>query len=153
MDKEIELIRLYLELEKKRFLNKIDFKIEVSDDVRMQEIKIPPLLIQPLVENAIWHGLMPKNEGGYVNISFTMHNEKESLLLCKISDNGIGRIKSAEINKRRGKHHVSTGLKNLEERIDLTNKVFKTNMSMKFIDKFEGTENTGTEVQLSIYFI
>ncbi|MCF8298837.1 MAG: histidine kinase [Saprospiraceae bacterium] len=153
MDNEIELIRLYLELEKKRFLQKIDFEVEIAEDVMAREIKIPPLLIQPIVENAIWHGIMPKNTEGKIKVSFSMYNEKESLLLCKISDNGIGMKKSAEINQRRGKHYVSTGLKNVEERIDLINKVFKTNMKMSFIDLYEGSESAGTEVHMTIYYI
>ncbi len=154
IDQEIKLIQLYLELEKKRFSNKFDYQIEIDDNIDMVEIRIPPLLIQPLVENAIWHGIMPKPQGGTIKLSFTMHDHNSSLLLCRISDSGIGREKSKAINQRRGKHYKSTGLANVKERINLINKVYKTNMKMEIIDLYDGNQNPkGTEVLLSIYYV
>ena len=145
LESEIETLRLYLELEKMRFDESFIFKINVEKNIEIQSIKIPPMLIQPYLENAVWHGLAPKKTKGKLSLSFSEINKK---LLCVIEDNGIGRKKSAEISKRRH-GHVSTGLKNIEERINLINSLNKSDINIKIIDLYDkNNEAIGTKIKI-----
>ncbi len=147
LETELETLRLYLELEKMRFDESFIFRINYEDNVNISNIKIPPMLLQPYLENAIWHGLAPKAKEGILtlDISVTPANE----LICIIIDNGIGREKSAEISKRR-KNHVSTGLRNIEERINLINVLSNSVTSVEIIDLYDDNNNsTGTKAVLT----
>jgi LytS/YehU family sensor histidine kinase len=85
---EIESIRLYVEMEAMRFNNRFSYKIDVDEDLEINTIEIPPLLIQPYVENAIWHGLMHRDSKGHLLIQF---RQEDRYLCCIIEDDGIGR--------------------------------------------------------------
>jgi sensor histidine kinase YesM len=98
---DLEALRLYLELESLRFDNKFNYKIECDPEMDADQIQVPPMLLQPFVENAIWHGLMNKEGEGHVWINISQEN---STLLCTITDDGIGRKKAAELSRP-----VSTG--------------------------------------------
>ena len=143
LETEIQTLHLYLELEKMRFDETFIFEITKEQGIDMQSAMIPPMLIQPFLENAIWHGLAPKSMGGILKINFKTENKN---LICTIKDNGIGRTESAIISKKR-KGHVSTGIKNIEERIDLINLLSKRSIEIHTIDLFDNKKNPeGTKI-------
>jgi len=150
---EVELLDLYLQMESLRFKDKFQYEINVADNLNTASIVIPPMLIQPYVENAIWHGLMHINNDkpGKVDIKI---KENENKLICIIQDNGIGRDKAAAIKAQKpGNHKRSMGMQITKDRIDLINKLYNTNTSVKIIDLKDDAGNPlGTRVELVIPF-
>jgi len=142
---EIKMLELYLEFERIRFSSRFWFKIMVDDSIDKDNIFISPLLIQPYVENAIWHGLMHlTGRQGEVSIHFELQNNQ---LKCSIDDNGIGREQSMKLKK--DSVHKSMGLSIAAERLEIINALFKSKMSVNFTDKIN-TDGTaaGTRVEL-----
>lgn len=131
---EIELLNTYVELEKLKYAEgKIKYTIYVEDDALLNKM-IPPMILQPFVENAIKHGILPKEEGGTVSISFT---QRGSTLVCKIQDDGIGRTLSAEINKQSIRAYKSRGLQLIKNRVEMLNKL-DYNITIDFEDPASG---------------
>ena len=146
---EIESLDLYLMMESLRFENKFEYQINLSDEIKQGRYEIPPMLIQPYVENAIWHGLMHKEEGGRVDIDISRNN---GMLRCVIEDNGIGRKKSFEMKKnKRTRGKKSMGMQITEDRIQTINELYNTNTRVQIIDKEdESGQGTGTTIVLEI---
>jgi len=138
---EIKMLELYLEFETVRFSSRFHYKIIVDASIDKNNTFISPLIMQPYVENAIWHGLMHlKDRQGEVTIHFeALPNQ----LKCTIDDNGIGRAKSMELKKNN--IHKSMGLSIASERIEIINTLFKSKMHINFTDKLNGG---GTTVEL-----
>lgn len=147
---ELDALRLYIEMEAMRFKDKLHYNISVAKDVDLDYIEIPPLLLQPYVENAIWHGLMQKEQGGQIDIAVSMqHNE--SILVINITDNGIGRAKSAERMSKTATKHKSYGMKVTSERLALINQVYKTGANVTINDLTDSYgQAAGTEVVITI---
>ncbi|MDR0232871.1 MAG: histidine kinase [Dysgonamonadaceae bacterium] len=135
LNKEIELLKEYLELEHLRFGDKFSYKITVDEEIDPETISIPNMLIQPHVENAIWHGLRYKEGKGLLELSFSL---KDNRLLITVEDDGIGLKKSREIKTENQKVHQSRGLTNVGERIELLNRLYKTNIRFEVKEKEEG---------------
>ena len=114
LESELESLELYLDLEALRFDNHFSYTIKLSDDIDVELLKVPPLIIQPYVENAIWHGLMHKEEKGQLDIEINMQNNS---LFIKITDDGVGRKSSEMHNSKYATKHKSVGLKITAERI------------------------------------
>lgn len=114
LEKEIEALRLYLELEAARFDNHFSYNIKIDDDIDPETLKVPPLIIQPYAENAIWHGLMHKKEKGFLHIELIEQNE---FLVYRITDDGIGRQKAASLKSKYVTGHQSMGMKITADRI------------------------------------
>jgi len=147
LESELEALQLYLELESLRFENKFEYKISVDDEVDTSVLKVPPLIIQPFAENAIWHGLMNKEGEGHLSINIQQEN---STLICTIADDGIGRKKAAELKNKSGKHR-SMGMKITESRIAMMQKMSEENNSVEIRDLVDADGNAaGTEVLLRI---
>jgi len=145
---ELEALQLYLELESLRFDNKFEYKISVDDDVDTTTLKVPPLIIQPYVENAIWHGLMHKKEKGHLEIE--LYQEK-GILLCKIIDDGIGRKKAAELKSKSASTHKSMGMRITADRIAMLQQQEQNNTSISITDIVPPDGNpSGTEVLIKI---
>jgi hypothetical protein len=146
---EIEGLQLYLELEALRLEGKFSFHIDLGDDDRILDVKIPTLLIQPFVENAIWHGIMLKeDQSGYVKIKVS---KDESLIICSIEDNGIGREAANRIRQTTNKTHKSRGSQITQQRIDLLNSLYKEKFNIQYIDLFDSqSKPCGTIVRISI---
>jgi len=144
---EIETLEHYIELERLRFSSKFSYKITVDEKIDVNTILISPLLIQPYVENAIWHGLMHlKDRPGKLRIKLEL---QDALLKCIVDDNGIGRANSAGF--RKGEGHKSTGLSLNKERVDIINTLHQSTGSVKFIDKKdENGQPCGTQVEIFI---
>lgn len=134
-----ELLQLteYLDLEYMRFKDKFSYEINVDDDLDTDAVVVPNMLIQPQLENAIWHGLRYTESGGFLSLSITTEGK---MLSIKIEDNGIGLKKSKELKTVHQKSHNSRGLTNTYERISLLNNIYDTNISIQFIDK-EGDQS------------
>lgn len=145
MEKELEALRLYLELESLRFENKFEYNISIDDEVDATVIKVPPLIIQPYVENAIWHGLMHKKEKGHLDIGLYQSGET---LICKITDDGIGRKKAAEL-KGKSPTHKSMGTKITEGRIAMIQKSMSNSVEINDLVYADGMA-AGTEVLIKI---
>ena len=119
VEDEIATLQLNMELEQLRFDNKFDFEIEVDEDIDPEFTYIPPMLIQPFVENAILHGLAGKKERGLIRVGFSANKE---LMHCFVEDNGIGREEAMEIKKKSGKAtHRSLGMQVTKERLEILN--------------------------------
>lgn len=118
LDEEIDYLELYLSLEKKRFGEKFQYTIYVSNAIDKEETLIPSMILQPYIENAIWHGLMPKEEGGKLDIRIDLKDQDH--LLIQIIDDGVG-IDNSLKNKKG--HHVSKGMSLTKERINLLNQI------------------------------
>ncbi|MCF8357349.1 MAG: histidine kinase [Prolixibacteraceae bacterium] len=151
LQNELETIRLYLSLENLRFENKFEYAVSLDEEIDPEAIRIPPMLLQPYLENAIWHGLMQKEGKGKIDIGIRIQDGKYLVIILK--DNGIGREKAAELTARR-EGHRSTGIKNIEERIALINRIYKTDMSVQITDLYSpGNIPAGTLVELTIPYI
>ena len=149
LQKELETLRLYIELEAMRFKNKVKYQINIAAEIDQEYIEIPPLLLQPFVENAIWHGLMHKKEGG--NILIEVSQPAEHYLLVEISDDGIGRTLAAEYNSKSATRQKSYGLKMTSERIDIINQLSQINANVQIVDLKDGMNNAkGTKVIIKI---
>ncbi|HQS55682.1 MAG: histidine kinase, partial [Bacteroidetes bacterium 24-39-8] len=149
LQKELETLRLYIELEAMRFKDKVRYHINVVPHIDQQYIEIPPLLLQPYVENAIWHGLMHKPDGG--NIIIDISQPSEYLLHIEISDNGIGREMAKLHKSKSATRQKSFGLKMTSERLDAINYIYQTNTEVKIIDITDTNgEAIGTKVIIEI---
>jgi sensor histidine kinase YesM len=145
LEEELSAINLYLELEKLRFGGRFDYTLTIDPRINPAEVQIPSILIQPFLENALWHGLASKTEGGQLNIAFTL---SDNAVICTVEDNGIGRQRSMEINARRH-GHTSTGLANVKERIHLLNQLYKRTIDMEIQDLMDSEgKPAGTRVVL-----
>lgn len=118
LEDELEMLRLYLDMEKLRFKEAFDYRIGVADDIDMANIFIPPMLFQPFIENAIWHGLMHKNGPGRLEILLSAH---EDILTCVITDNGVGRVMAAAVSSKSAQKQKSMGIDITEQRLSLLN--------------------------------
>jgi len=144
---EIKLIELYLQLECIR-LPKIKYEIKRQSGLQEYVIHIPAMILQPLVENAVNHGFANKTEDCYLELRFT---ESNNTLVVEIEDNGIGRVKSAEINLRKNKKYQSFSMQAIEDRISILNKNRKKPIEQAVIDKYDANNKPcGTFVKLSI---
>lgn len=149
LKKELETLMLYIELEAMRFKDKVQYQIKVVPHIDQQYIEIPPLLLQPYVENAIWHGLMHKPEGG--NITIDISQPSEYLLHIEICDNGIGREMAKLHKSKSATRQKSFGLKMASERLEAINHIYQTNTEVKIIDLFDANgEAIGTKVIIEI---
>lgn len=145
---EIEVIKLYLKLEHSRFKEKFDYTLDIDDNLISSECMVPPMLIQPYIENAIWHGLRYKEEKGLLQV---MIKQEKNSLLVTVADDGIGRKKSQELKTKHQKSSTSTGLKNTKNRLEIINDIYKTKYEIEISDKDKET-GTGTIVKLRIPF-
>jgi len=146
---ELEALKLYIEMEALRFDKKFTYRITVDNNVNADSIEVPPLIIQPYVENAIWHGLLHKETQGCLCISLSM--PEENILQCIIEDDGVGRQKAKELKSKTATTRKSLGLKLTENRLTLLNKYAELNASIDIIDlKQNDGEAIGTKVILKI---
>ena len=142
LDRELDLLRKYLELEHLRFGQHFDFEIQVPDDIPTEDFAIPGFLIQPHLENAIWHGLRYKKEKGTLVLSL---KKSGKALLVSIEDNGIGIEESKKLKTENQKSHGSRGFSNILERIELLNGLYGFKIKLEVHSPI--AENSGTRVE------
>ncbi|SFC84088.1 Tetratricopeptide repeat-containing protein [Flexibacter flexilis DSM 6793] len=124
LNTEIEILTKYLELENMRFAKDFEYSITCDEIIDEDYISIPPMMIQPFVENSIKHGLLHKQGEKKIDIYFSL-DEAQETLLCKVQDNGIGRKKSAEIKSKNEHKHVSFSTDSIQQRLELLNQNLK----------------------------
>lgn len=147
LDKEIELLNYYLALQKMRLDDQLDYSFHVQDNISKEEIMMPPMLLQPFIENAIEHGFRGSGNRGEISIRFEVVQES---LQVTIEDNGIG-INRSESSKEIDKEHKSMALKITQERLQLLNKSKRKKLTFSIEDK-QNTDSalTGTRVLFTI---
>lgn len=129
---ELEQLKEYLDLEEMRFKDKFTYRIEVDDSIDTEAISVPNMLIQPYLENAIWHGLRYRESVGLLLLS--IHKTGDSLCI-RIDDNGIGLTQSAALKTKHQKAHNSRGMTNTQERIMLLNSLYKAQIELTISEK------------------
>lgn len=147
LEKEIELLQLYTQLEHFRFQDKFAYAIHVDEKIKVADFVIPPMLLQPYIENAVWHGLRYKKEKGNLNIDISQ--EKEDEIKITITDNGIGRKKSKALKTANQKKQNSKGMGNIKKRVAILNDMYKDKVDV-FVDDFQDEEDTGTKVIVTL---
>ncbi|HYD91809.1 MAG TPA: histidine kinase [Flavobacterium sp.] len=145
---EIENLTQYLELEHLRFKDKFDFEINVDEKLDRDTVWVPNMIIQPHLENAIWHGLRYKETKGLLKVEFLLEGKN---IVVAIDDDGIGPTRSSELKTRNQKVHTSRGLTNTKERMALLNELHKTKMSFSITEK--KAPQTGTVVKVILPII
>ena len=151
LEDEVETLKLYLELESLRFEGKFNFEILVSPELKNTDPAIPPMLIQPFVENAILHGFTNIDYTGKITVSYS---EEENHIVCEVADNGIGREASAKLQIQKAKKlHRSTGVHLISDRLATLNEYYKDKLSVSITDLFESGKPAGTKVLVHIPII
>ena len=147
LQNELQLLKNYIELEQLRFNMAFTYTLDVADEIDPYEVSLPPMLLQPFVENAIIHGLRHRQEaGGKLNIGFQLKGER---LEVTIEDNGVGRAKSAEINASRSKKSLATSI--TQERINLLSKTLGRPVTFEVKDLVDADgKPLGTRVRISM---
>jgi ligand-binding sensor domain-containing protein len=145
VETEVSILKNYLELEKLRFGNTFAYEIEVDEELDFN-VGLPPMLVQPHVENAILHGLKPKGEGGFLKLSFML---MENTLWVTIEDNGIGRKKAKSLNTKRGHRSMATQIN--KDRLRLLQNSLGEKIDLKITDKYKPNgEGDGTQVLIKL---
>jgi len=145
---ELEVVELYIQLERIRFDNKFEYSIHVDEMIDTDTTEIPPLILQPFVENAILHGLLPLQKIGLLNISI---QRKENALYCIVEDNGIGRIQAKKNKPMEAVNRKSHGIDITQKRIELFNKEHDYTGHVHIIDLEDATgRSTGTRVEIPV---
>jgi hypothetical protein len=148
LEKEINTIENYLELQKVRYGGKFDFNIKVDENIDQENMLIPPMLAQPFIENAIEHGIRHKETPGHIDIRFHMQDE---LIRFEVEDNGVGREKAQEIESKQRTRHRSMATSLTRDRLNTLNKKLKKKIRMEILDlKDNCGQGCGTRVEFGI---
>jgi tetratricopeptide (TPR) repeat protein len=150
---ELYALRLFIELEQMRTDNEFDFDIEINSSINQSNTKVPGMLLQPFIENAIWHGIIPcKDRKGHLKISFGQ--QKGQLLQCIIEDNGIGRDRARENKQKRSHVYKSKGLSITQNRLKLYGALYKDAFKFEIEDLKDASgraKGTRIVVQIPIF--
>lgn len=149
LNEEIERIKLYLELEQMRFKDKFTYQINVDENLLLQQIKIPAMLLQPFIENSIWHGILPLNKTGHINLEV---KKIENKIIFIIKDNGVGIDTSIESKKHKKNQHISKGMELTKGRINLISKLSHKECYIKGPYQINNAQDNskGTQVEIVI---
>ena len=149
--KELSTLEYYLAIENIRFKNKFTYQFIIEEDINLDRFKIPPLLLQPYVENAIWHGIMnkPANDG---LLTITLKDMKTHLRFI-IEDNGVGRQKANEIKSSQKITHQSAGMEITANRIDLVKTLYDQDFSINVIDLEQDGLAIGTQIEINLPYL
>jgi tetratricopeptide (TPR) repeat protein len=146
LSKELQLLDQYLSLEKLR-IKDLEYTIHVDDTINTNKISIPNMMIQPYLENAIWHGLSHKN--GRKQLSLSVKSDNTNLMI-EVKDNGIGREKAGEMKSLYRRTHQSKGMELLSKRFQLLSKEFGSAIDTNVVDLYDNGEPAGTLVKITI---
>ena len=146
LENELKMLKHFLALEQLRFRDKLAYEIRLAEDIDTLEIVVPALILQPYVENAIWHGIKPKPEGGKVTIDI---RQEKKTLVCTIEDDGIGRQKSQLLKQKSVLKHKSMGMSITEERLKAVGRIKGSNVEIVDL-KDKNEEAKGTRVILRL---
>jgi len=144
---EITTCRLYLQLETLRFGDRIAYEFNIDQTADLHRIMVPPLILQPFIENSIIHGILPRPGKGRIILSIVRQNDD---VICSIDDDGVGRVKANQDRELRKPNHVSKGTLLVETRLNMHNSLNRNNFSIRIIDKTDEFQNpSGTCVILT----
>ena len=149
LENELKALELYIQLEAVRFDDVFDYKINIDPGVDINSTYVPPMIIQPYVENAIWHGLLHRHKpGGRLTIRIW---RDEDLLHIQVEDNGVGRTEAARLKSKSATTHKSHGLKITAERMDIVNRIYNVDAKVDITD-VQGSNGSpdGTRVSLTL---
>ena len=146
LQQELEMIDLYINLEHDRFKDKFDFQLQIDPELDGDSYQIPPMLIQPYIENDIWHGLRYKEEKGLLKVEYKLDR---NTIKVRVEDNGIGRVKSSQIKTKNQRKTQSTGMYNIESRLKIINSMFNTKISLQ-VNDLNSEHGTLVEVEIPI---
>lgn len=141
LEEDLKMLELYIQVESMRLNNKFTYTINVENGIDLENTLVPPLILQPFIENSIWHGLSNKASDGHIEITI---KKEGNMLVCVVDDNGVGRILKPEVDSIGTK---SLGIRITKSRIDILNKKKQANGSLKMIDKEQGVR---VEVKLPL---
>ena len=148
LEAELECLRLYIEMESLRYNHRFEYRVSLQAGLDTEAIEIPPMLIQPYVENAIWHGLMQKKGKGRLEIIITREGKN---LKCVIEDDGIGREAARSLRSKTGSVHKSYGMKITSDRLNLINRLYDADAKVKVLDLMHPDGSAkGTRVELVV---
>jgi tetratricopeptide (TPR) repeat protein len=147
LKKEIELLELYTKLEHFRFKDKFDYTISLDETIAVDDYQIPPMLLQPYIENAVWHGLRYKTEKGHLHIHIDKKNDTE--ITITIADDGIGRERSKDLKTDHQKKQNSKGMGNIKKRVAILNDMYKDKIAVS-IEDFQMLDDVGTKVVVTL---
>lgn len=150
LEEEIDRLKNYLDLEKLRMGDKFSYNIEISEPVESEEIYIPSMILQPFLENAIWHGIANLDEKGHIGISFQLHIEKA--LKITVEDTGVG-VRKAKSYVNRSDQHLNLGLNITKKRLILLGQKYGIPTGVEFCENNPGAVNPGTKVTIVVPFI
>ena len=146
LQSEMDILGIYIQLEHFRFSDKFDFEFIIDDSIDTEDIEIPPMLVQPYIENAIWHGLRYRETKGFLTIAL---RAEDNFVEFVITDNGIGRKKSQELKTKNQKETKSTGMKNIETRLNILNEVNKMALKVN-VSNLDEVNKSGTIIRIQI---
>ena len=147
LEKEIELLELYTQLEHFRFKDKFDYAINIDPEINISAYQIPPMLLQPYIENAVWHGLRYKLQKGHLYIDIQKKNHSE--ITITIADDGIGRERSRNLKTENQKKHNSKGMSNIKKRVAILNDMYQDKVDVS-ISNYQEAEDAGTKVVVTL---
>ncbi|MBA81828.1 MULTISPECIES: tetratricopeptide repeat protein [unclassified Leeuwenhoekiella] len=150
LQEELETMQLYINIENIRFCNEIETQLEIDDTLNLDQVKIPALILQPFVENALWHGLQAKE--GPKKLMIEVNKKNEKYVSITITDNGIGRVKTMDIPKdKRNTQKKSIGIDLTLERLQAFSKNLDNKYKLKIIDLYDTNQQaSGTQVRLDL---
>jgi tetratricopeptide (TPR) repeat protein len=134
LNNDLQTLELYMQMEALRLEHKFTYHIMIEEDIDPDNVLVPPMVMQPFVENSIWHGIAPKKGSGTITISIKLDNE---MLVCIIEDDGVGRKHSGQSKAGNKK---SFGLKVIQARMDVINETRQVNAGVEIIDLKPGTK-------------
>ncbi|HNC34288.1 MAG TPA: sensor histidine kinase, partial [Bacteroidia bacterium] len=148
IEEEINMLRLYIELEQMRFDEGFNFHLQVDESIDYKNTEIPATILQPFVENAINHGLVNLNRQGNLTLIF---EQKNGCIVGIIDDDGIGRAEAARLKNHSTSQHISRGTQLIDDRIKTLNSIREQHIEIQIIDKEDDQHNaTGTRVIVTI---
>jgi LytS/YehU family sensor histidine kinase len=145
---ELEMLRIYLDMERLRFKNSFDYVVSFTNEIDAEAVTVPPLILQPFCENALWHGLMHKDGHGNLSIDFSINDK---ILECVITDDGVGRERAAELKSKLVHNEKSMGMEITTQRLALLNKNVNVSSYFTVEDLVDEHKNIcGTKVVVKI---
>ena len=147
LDQEIEAMEYYMDLQRLRFNEKFEYHIRTEGDLMPESIKIPPMLIQPFIENAIEHGLQHMDGKGELLLSIEM---PDVYLKIIIEDNGIGREEAMKLQQKKGRLHKSLGMEIVRKRVASLNLILDKKINLDILD-LKDAEGNGIGTRITIY--
>lgn len=148
LEEELELSKTYLEMEKLRFEKSFSYRLEVAPEVDTSFIKVPPMILQPFLENAVWHGLLHKD--GERELKLIVQGEEDAII-CIVEDNGIGRAQAKVLQLKTRNKHRSFGTQLTQDRLQVNNQLFNSQYLVNIVDKMIQGRAAGTRVELHLH--